>query len=920
MARNRRLQREARARMSAPEGGTRKRSEQSKLSASSGEAMNPRTRTRAAGGSGSHAMIRFWAKTHGPDGDYLPVEAHLLDTGEVALRLFDVSLTERQQAWIARGFGVTVERVRSIVGFLAAAHDIGKVGPFQHLVPGLAAQLGSAVLPAFVLGRPARHDRVSGYVLHRYITEHGGSREVAETLVAAVGGHHSVPQKIPAHERRGVLGELGRWWPHQSELLTRAAEQLGVGTSFDDLQAPGHDVTLVLAGLVNVSDWNASDVGRFPVTAGDRPASSSLASRAIVTAAWRPRPLSPGGSFRDAFGFPPRAAQAALVELLEEAELPAMILIEDRTGAGKTEAALWAVRQALAGGARGMYVGQPTRATADQFHGRAAAFVDVLWAGARHDLKLLHGGAHLRDETDPEPSDLGRDAAADEVVAARRWFDGARRGLLSPYAVGTIDQALLAVLRARFYPVRLWGLAGKVVVVDEAHAYDTYTAGLLGSLVRWLGAMECTVVMLSATLPGNRRAELTAAYRDGLRHLASSTPSAEAAIVGYPRVTIVNRNLERTIAVADDRPGRTLPLERLACIDDAQAVVEATVDEVEQGGCAALICSTVGLAQERYAALRATRPDVPAMLLHARMRPLERVPIERALAERLGPQAVGDERPDRLVVVATAVIEQSLDFDFDVMLTDLAPIDLLVQRAGRLHRHDRERRPPRHSQPRLLLLDTPDGEAVDRSLPRGAGAVYIAAVLARTRAALRGRREIVEPADLDELIATVYDDAVPPNLGVEEQTALHDLDRRAHEKARAYRNWATENGIGIPHAEDPPWAGRASSLQDGDVPSATPAFAAVTRWSERPSVDIVVLREDESALASAPIARTTVRELLRRAVSISDPRITKPLLDNLDEHRPSAWRRHGALSHHALAVLGRGTLDIDWDPELGVVV
>ena len=864
-------------------------------------------------------MIRFWAKTGASSGEYLPIENHLLDTGAVAQKLFDISLTVRQRTWIADDFGTSVERVRAIVAFLAAAHDIGKVGPFQHCVPELAERLGSVELPGF-LGQSCRHDRVSGYVLHRYVEDRGGSRDLADSLAAAVCGHHSVPAAIAGSERRGQLRALARWWEHQRGLLERVAGEFELG-SFEDLSAPGHGVTLALAGLVNVSDWNASDAGRFPVTDGERPPSSRLVDDAIADAAWRPIPVAGGASFAQTFGFAPRGAQVALVELLDCAELPALILIEDRTGSGKTEAALWVARRALETGARGFYVGLPTRATADQFHDRAMSFLDRVWPARPHDLKLLHGGANLRDEADPEPTGLGVDDASDELAAARAWFDGARRGLLSPYAVGTIDQALLAVLRTRFYPVRLWGLAGKVVVVDEAHAYDTYTATLLDGLLRWLGALDCTVVVLSATLPSERRTSLSVSYRAGLLGGSPSASMAPDGGIGYPRVTLVNRTTARTVPVADPRPGRTIALEQLASADDTRGVVNAVVAAAQDGGCVALVCSTVRLAQERFAALRGARAEIDTILLHARVRPHERAPIEAALARRLGPQAVGDARPDRLVVVATQVVEQSLDLDFDVMFTDLAPVDLLVQRAGRVHRHERATRPLRHAQARLIVLDAAGGQDVHRALPAGAGAVYVDAVLLRTRAVLRGRRAIEEPADLDDLIAQVYDSGLPAGLDDDEHAATVDADRRAREQAARHRAWAQENGIGVPGGDDPPWSAGSQAIEDGDAPGAGPTYSAVTRWSERPSVNVVVLRADEAALATGPLERTKVRALLRRAVGISDHRVTGPILADIDEWRPASWRAHGALQHHALVVAdGTRPVGIDWHPELGVTL
>jgi CRISPR-associated endonuclease/helicase Cas3 len=237
-------------------------------------------------------------------------------------------------------------------------------------------------------------------------------------------------------------------------------------------------------------------------------------------------------------------------------------------------------------------------------------------------------------------------------------------------------------------------------VVDEVHAYDTYTGLLLARLVSWLAALDCTVVLLSATLPASRR--------EGL-------------------------------VVTDDRPGRKIILEGCDVVDDPERVVCRAPYEAQRGGCVAVVCNTVAAAQARYRALRAVaEPHVELVLLHARLRPLERERIERRLLESLGPPA--DSHPAArasLIVVATQVIEQSLDLDSDVMLSDLTAVDLAIQRAGRVHRHTGRQRPELHQTPRLILLDTPSN-AVDRARPRAADAVCVPAILARTRVALRG--------------------------------------------------------------------------------------------------------------------------------------------------------------------------------------
>lgn len=877
--------------------------------------------------------VSFWAKT-GRENDYLPLECHLDDVAAVAGRLFDVALTAAQRAWLADQIGATTPETRALVLFLAAAHDCGKLSPtFQGLVPELADRVlepSLTLVPDDGLGPALRHDGISGVLLTEWLVTRGGSRELAERLAATVSGHHGTPRLAREIRQQGrrELRRAAAWHPHQNALLNRLADahDLPDVTRF---APPGDAAVLALAGLVCVADWVASDPSRFPVTAGPREASVDLAGGAVADDAWAPRPVPSDVGFLETFGFLPRAAQQAMIELLDDEQGPSLMILEDRTGSGKTEAALWAALRAIQGGARGLYVGLPTRATADQFHERAQRFLGALWAdGAQHQVRLLHGGAHLRDD-DPVPA--GVDDGADDG-AARQWFAAPRRGLLSPYAVGTIDQALLAVLHARHYPVRLWGLQGKVVILDEVHAYDVYTGRLMERLIGWLAALDCTVVLLSATLPARRRAALCAAYEEGARMPSdgSAGPVSPVEATRYPRLTRAGHRGHVVVGIADDRPGRVVSLEHLGVVDDEADVTEHLLSQVVDGGCVAMVCSTVAVAQARYESVRSQiDADIEVVLLHARMRPLERGPIEQRLIALLGPRCVGERRPSRFVVIATQVIEQSLDLDFDVILTDLAPVDLLVQRAGRVHRHAGRPRPPMHDTPRLIVLDTPGRDAV-RDLPRGAGAIYVKAILARTRLLLRDRAALVEPEELDELIEGVYGDEVPAAATAEEHRTVERWDAAAASDARELGGWALDAAIGAPHAEKRPWEVHDTPRSDADAPGAHGRNSAATRWTERPSVSVVILAADEARLVNDASGGRAVRQLLLRAVDISAPAVVRALLAEQDRFRPDAWKRLGGLRHHFLVVLdgggravhddGHPALPVKWDPVLGVCI
>ena len=115
---------------------------------------------------------------------------------------------------------------------------------------------------------------------------------------------------------------------------------------------------------------------------------------------------------------------------------------------------------------------------------------------------------------------------------AEEWFaKDKKQALLAPYGVGTIDQALLAVLQTKHVFVRLFGFAGKCVILDEVHAYDAYMTTLMERLLRWLATLRCPVVLLSATLPKEKRLALIRAYT------GKELPEPEHK--NYPRITTV---------------------------------------------------------------------------------------------------------------------------------------------------------------------------------------------------------------------------------------------------------------------------------------------------------------------------------------------------------------------------------------------
>jgi CRISPR-associated endonuclease/helicase Cas3 len=522
---------------------------------------------------------------------------------------------------------------------------------------------------------------------------------------------------------------------------------------------------MLLNGLTILSDWIASNARWFPFAGSTDPAtypglSRERADRAVTELGlldFLPAVQSP----TYARLFPARPEARPLQRALEPHELPALplqclILIEAPTGEGKTEAALLlAARLASEGRSRGLYFALPTVATSNQMYSRVRSFL-----GEHSPAILINGLAELSEQLDSalgQIPDIPHEVIADETRAQLDpWFLPRKRSLLAPYGVGTIDQAMIGALHVRHGSLRLLGLSGKVVVVDEVHAYDVYMSTIILRLLSWLRALGANVILLSATLPTRKRRELIAAYAHAD---ASFVPAA-----AYPLVTIVPAHGKpQILEPAASCGSRTVLLERRpdGAAERTQNAARL-LDQVRNGGCACWICNTVKEAQMCYLELRdqlASRNDQPApelLLFHARFPVARRQQVETQILGRFGPDG---ERPERAILVATQVVEQSLDLDFDLIVTQLCPADLLLQRIGRLQRHQRPARSLDAGRPRCVLLLPP---AADEGPEFGDYSyVYSPFVLLKTMLALHGRASLHIPEDVRALVDAVYDDTVP---------------------------------------------------------------------------------------------------------------------------------------------------------------
>ena len=745
-----------------------------------------------------------WGKTSPKAALPYPLLFHLLDTAAIARELWDHFLSDSQRAVIADGLGLShdLEQARLLVAFWAGLHDLGKLTPgFQQCASEAYAGLSELLRRdegASVSGM--RHAQASMYCSFGLLTGLGyaGGRNASSGVRVAqiLGGHHGRFGQMDIAMARMSAGEdfldgLGgvKWKRLRGQYVEIVRSLTGAQEAPPKVSAPS---AVLITGLVILADWLASQEHYWTRWASNSPVAAEVHFRRTSSAA--PGVVAEAGlvkvepvrrDFAELHDITrPNPLQASVMKDLPAAVKGAGILVVTAaTGDGKTETALEAERiLAGAAGTQGLCFVLPTMATSDEMY-KLVVKVVAAQSPSPSAVTLTHSMAWLNAAYSDQDLASVVDVASDEerpgggLAGVRstlpgRWLRGAKRPLLAQYAVGTIDQSLLAVLPVKHNALRLLALSGKTFVVDEAHAYDPYMQVQLARLLPWLGAYRCPVVLLSATLPGSVGDKLVRSYLQGagrkkaeLRGRSFHTPypgwlfvdaqSAEVAVMSkeaqesQAAARAVALTVEpRSVRYVTPGEGSTsLPEDaRLAVIERALRPLAA------DGGCAAVVCTTVADAQQTYGYLKhALRlaPGREIVLLHARFPGDERERTTRQVVSGLGRKGVlSGGRPDRFVVVATQVIEQSLDLDTDLLVSDLAPMAQLLQRAGRCWRHEKiwqdavkegkgsvRERPgwARQSGPRLVVLDPLNAE---QEPPKHWGKVYPAYLLAATSASL----------------------------------------------------------------------------------------------------------------------------------------------------------------------------------------
>ncbi len=845
----------------------------------------------------SALYLSYWGKTDrekpvpGPD-DYHLAVYHFLDVAAVA---FELLSQERQ--WLKQfsaQLRMSETDAKQLMVFWIAIHDLGKLNrSFQSKCLPLYTQL----FP----GDPAYTESVTHGTTGWHAWKHFGERVFVDFLgerleddddfgegwsavfqiwSAAVTGHHGMPpdsgvgsqalQQFSDRDKAAVESAIIALWN-----LICGDMQLGWHEDLEEFAAKS---SWLLAGLAILSDWLGSDREFFEFRSQPMSLDAYWKNDALPAAkkAVRDKRIvipdaMPAGDMREMF--PDIKIPTPLQEWAQNVALddgPQLFILEDTTGSGKTEAALTLAHRLISNGnARGLFMGLPTMATANAMFERVVSMHERLFEDrAAATLVLSHGARHLsqafRDArslsiTSPDTGQAtyggGEETAS--AVASTWLADTRKAGLLAAVGVGTIDQALMGVLPAKHQSLRLLGLARDVLIVDEVHAYDEYMQAILRTLLEFQAMHGASVILLSATLPAKMRHGLCTAFERGL---GRQKPGAALTNNDYPLATHVSQTGKKAHALeASTRSFKNVPVCFVHNEDDAR---ERLIKVARQGGCACWIRNTVGDAMAAYESVQGIE-GVEPMLFHARFAMGDRQDIENKVIAFFGKKSTPEQRAGRLLI-ATQVVEQSLDLDFDDMVSDLAPIDLLIQRAGRLHRHERAERAAGSAGELCVLApewtEDPQSGWYSDAFP-AASYVYIdPAQLWLTMKVLKDEGALTIPTRARHLVESVYDPLEPAPAGLTVALDKADGQRAADRAMGKFQALDAQRGFGT------------------EMSNWVPDTRAVTRLGE-PTTTIRLARVENGQLKpwSAGYFGWEMSQVSLRSTVLSDENIPRSL-------------------------------------------
>ena len=713
----------------------------------------------------------IWAKSK----PFKSLREHLLETGFIAQTLISEGCFAPLKTELMYQTGLSSDKIMSLAGYLAASHDQGKINPL--FVGSGAYEPAKIFLDQhdlnYKINLPFRHEKYGAACLRRIWKEKNRftNRSVWRNLSYIIENHHQ--------GKRGVAGPK----PGGSQDVWSILQEQTEDELWHIFQPPASFIPknmdafcMTLLGIVVASDWIASgDVfaDALPFTAVEKIRQETVTrTERFLQANYllHQKRLDNIRLFTDLWPLIPRDGmrplQQEIEKIFQQPRKPLALILEAPMGEGKTEAALYAAFQlAELWKKEGFYVALPTAATSNQMYERVN---DMLMRLKLSRAKLMHSMAWL-------VNDKNMTYHGEEASQAALWTEPMRLGLIAPFAVGTVDQVMMAALRIKYGVLRLAGLTDKILIIDEMHSYDAYMSEIIGTLLNWCRALQIPVVMLSATLPAEKKADYAKIYDSQAIFLDNKS---------YPCITAFYEN-EKTqqFPVNGSHQKMDVSIALMPILNDTAAIAAQVVQQINHtNGCYCLLCNTVKEAQNLYQAVKTIDGELPVLLFHARFHAKRRNELETACLKKLSSNP--SQRPEKLLVIATQVVEQSLDVDFDYLFTDICPIDLLFQRIGRVWRHEETKRPSCISQPSVTVFVSHNSDF------GSTGKVYPPVLLEKTMQWLEQRDVLHIPEDIPVFVDAVYSDR---------DVTSENLMQWADYKLEEELNKSSAKGVALPN-------------------------------------------------------------------------------------------------------------------------
>lgn len=705
---------------------------------------------------------------------YLPLWMHLADVGGVMEYLYDWWIPANVKNELLEEAKDSM-LLKKVFAFAGMTHDIGKHSSIMQnaLIKNIPEYsfFGRKLLDDY------KYEKLSDYH-HTKIGEKILEDLEIPQIAPLVYAHHGNPvltlssrdlKRCSVNNNNNFniftnKEETEKWiqdWEESLKAIFSICE-----LSHDEIPEFSQASQILISGYLIVADWIASNSYYFPLISVADMGDSYLYPLRIDEGVEKLGFTDPVQSmdvslsdedFEYQFGFEPNELQKTLLNILSKSNDPGMVIIEAEMGGGKTEAA-FAAAEIL--GAKndtgGVFLGLPTQSTANGIFNRFKQWAEQQTSGEIKSFRLVHGLAKQnKNYQQLFHGTANVELENNEHLISHVWMEGRKQALLSDFVIGTIDQALLMALQQKHFMLRHIGLAGKVVILDEIHSFDAYTNEYIDRMLMWLGRYKTPVILLSATLPKERKKKMIKAYLDGRNGKSSPIDESIMNRTGtYPAITWTD-GCEVLQKYSDKKyKNRETELRSLSYDRFEEKILEIIKNELGDG-CLGIIVNTVAKAQELGSYLEDNlSDDYEIIVFHSRFINTDRIRIEEELLDRIGKSKNNTvyrnlKKRKKLIVVGTQVLEQSLDIDFDLMITELAPIELILQRIGRLWRHSYRQRPEQLKHAICYVLGWND------ELDPGSKAIYSEYILRKTQKILSSSIRI--PEDISFMIEKEYE-------------------------------------------------------------------------------------------------------------------------------------------------------------------